>query len=50
MKEVVERINSSQYEIAELQGERDDAQKLMRSLQREIAEERQKTEELMTPA
>lgn len=49
MKEVVERINSSQYEIAELQGERDDAQKRMRRLQREIADEKEKTSQLMSP-
>jgi len=48
MREVVERINNSQYEIAQLQGERDEAQKLMRSLQKNIANERQRTEQLMT--
>lgn len=47
MREVVERINSSQYEIAELQGERDDAQKIMRRLQRDIASEKEKTQQLM---
>ncbi|KAF1356903.1 hypothetical protein BDV97DRAFT_20892 [Delphinella strobiligena] len=49
MKEVVERINNSQYEIAELQGERDDAQKRMRKLQREIADEKEKASQLMSP-
>lgn len=48
MKEVVERINSSQYEIAELQSERDDAQRLMRRLQKDISDEKEKTEQLMT--
>lgn len=47
MREVVERINASQYEIAALQSERDEANRLMRSLQRDIAAEREKTVQLM---
>lgn len=47
MTEVVQRINNSQYEIAELQGERDDAQRVMRRLQKEISEEKEKVQELL---
>ena len=48
MREVVERINNSQYEIAELQGERDDSQKMMRRLRKDIAFERERTGQLMS--
>ncbi|GAB7348529.1 hypothetical protein MBLNU459_g6925t1 [Dothideomycetes sp. NU459] len=47
MKDVVERINVSQYEIAALQGERDEAQMRMRRLQAQISDERTKGQALM---
>ncbi|KAJ9627722.1 hypothetical protein H2203_002935 [Taxawa tesnikishii (nom. ined.)] len=47
MKEVVQLINASQYEVAELQGERDEAMRQMRKLQAQILEEREKAQALM---
>lgn len=47
MKDVVERINISQYEIAALQGERDEAQMSMRRLQSQISDEKIKGQALM---
>lgn len=47
MKDVVERINISQYEIAALQGERDEAQMRMRRLQSQISDEKIKGQALM---
>lgn len=47
MQSVVQRINSSQFEIAELQGERDEAQRQMRRLQASISAEKQKAQALL---
>ncbi|GAB7360996.1 hypothetical protein MBLNU230_g1039t1 [Neophaeotheca triangularis] len=44
MQSVVERVNVSQYEVAELQSERDAAFVQMRKLQRLIGEERERVE------
>ncbi|EME89758.1 uncharacterized protein MYCFIDRAFT_63569 [Pseudocercospora fijiensis CIRAD86] len=44
---VVERVNKSQMEVAELQTERDTALQQMRKLQAEMAQEREKAEGLM---
>ena len=47
MQDVVQRVNQSQYEVAELQTERDAALSQMRKLQTQIVEEREKAEALM---
>ncbi|CAD0107308.1 unnamed protein product, partial [Aureobasidium uvarum] len=47
MQSVVQRINSSQFEIAELQGERDEANRQMRRLQASISAEKQKAQALL---
>lgn len=47
MKGVVTRIESSQYEIAELQSERDSATRQMKKLQSEIEGEKQRAQALM---
>ncbi|KAG9697908.1 hypothetical protein KCU95_g3228, partial [Aureobasidium melanogenum] len=47
MQSVVQRINSSQFEIAELQSERDEANRQMRRLQATISAEKQKAQALL---
>ena len=48
MKNVVHTIESSQEEIAELQGEREDASKQMRALQAEIQAEKSRAAQWMS--
>ena len=47
MQDVVQRVNRSQFEVAELQTERDAASSQMRKLQGLIVEERERAESLM---